>query len=76
MHLALLVAILLAIIVGFCLWQKSPKGGDLREGMGGYGIISGLGFNNNAKYCWKNPYDTMADPNFPGYCSVIGRVVV
>jgi len=44
-----------------------------KEGMGGYGILSGLYFNNNAKRCFKNPYDPEW---FEGYCETIGTVVI
>lgn len=44
-----------------------------KEMMGGYGILSGLHFNNNAKRCFKNPYD----PDWwPGYCTTVGTVVI
>lgn len=44
-----------------------------KEGMGGYGTLSGLYFNNKAKRCFKNPYD----PDWwPGYCTTIGTVII
>lgn len=56
----------MAIIVSFYVFP-------IREKLSGYGTISGLGFNNNAVYCFKNPHDP---PEYPGYCSVIGKVVI
>lgn len=69
MELSHLLALILVIIAGFCILKKNR----LREGMGGYGTISGLAYNNSAKTCFKNIYDP---PDYPGYCSVIGKVVV
>ncbi len=58
-----------ALVVSIGLLALKRK----RENMGGYGTISGLYYNNQAKHCFKNIYD---DPNFSGYCEVIGRVVI
>lgn len=71
-----LVVLVLLVVAGVCLLRK---GGYLRENMGGYGTISGLAYNNNARTCWKNPYDPDFDETgkpFYGYCGVIGKVVV
>lgn len=44
-----------------------------KDHLGGYGILSGLYFNNNARRCFKNMYD----PDWwPGYCETIGTVVI
>ena len=69
MKLSHLLVAILVIIALFCILKK----GYLREGMGGYGTISGLAYNNAGRVCWKNPYDP---EDFPGYCGVIGKVVV
>lgn len=71
MQPSLVTLILLACVavLAFLAIQKH----QLKEKMGGYGIVSGLGFNSKSLYCFKNPYDP---PDFPGYCSVIGKVVV
>jgi hypothetical protein len=68
MHLTLILGVIVVI-----LFLLALKKNELKEGMGGYGIISGLGFNSKSLYCFKNPHDP---PDFPGYCSVIGKVVV
>lgn len=69
MKLSMLIVIMLAIIAIFCIMQHKK----IKEGLSGYGTISGLAMNNDAKVCFKNIYDP---PDFPGYCSVIGKVVV
>jgi hypothetical protein len=72
MELYILLILLLAIIIAFYIFP-------IKEKLSGYGIISGLGFNNRALYCFKNPYDppTYQDGTpFHGYCSIIGKVVV
>jgi len=43
------------------------------ENMGGYGILSGLYFNNNARRRFKNPYDP---DSFNGYEETIGKVII
>ena len=60
----------MAIVALFCMYVSKK---DTKEGMTGYGTISGLAFNNDAKVCFKNIYDP---PEFNGYCSLIGKVVV
>ncbi len=70
MKVSLLIVIILAILAVACMIKQS---GSVKEGMGGYGIISGLAMNNDAKVCFKNIHDP---PDFDGYCSVIGKVVV
>lgn len=69
MELSYLIVLIAIIFTGYCFYTK----GHLREGMSGYGIMSGLAMNNDAKVCFKNIHDP---PSFPGYCSVIGKVVV
>lgn len=66
----LITASLLTMSIGILLFKIIKRN---KENMGGYGILSGLYYNNNAKRCFKNPYDP---PDFPGYCETIGRVVV
>lgn len=70
MNASLLVVIVMAILAVACMIKQS---GYIKENMGGYGIISGLAMNNDAKVCFKNIHDP---PGFSGYCSVIGKVVV
>jgi len=72
MHLSELVVVLLLIVAVFCVWYKT-SGSYQKEGLSGFGIASGLNFNNNAKHCFKNIYDP---PDYPGYCETIGKVVV
>lgn len=72
MKASLLVVIVLAILAVICMLKSS---GYLKEGLSGYGIMSGLAFNNNAnRYCFRNIYDP---PDWDGaYCSTIGKVVI
>lgn len=63
---AIVIAAFGFVLVKFFLSRKI-------EGMGGYGILSGLHFNNNARRCFKNPYDP---PGYSGYCETIGTVVI
>ena len=71
MNILLEVTIILLAIFVICAWNNSVN--DNRENLGGYGILSGLAFNNNARYRFKNIYD----PDwFPGYETVIGTVVI
>lgn len=75
MELSHFLVLILVIIAGFCILKKNR----LREGMGGYGTISGLAYNNGGRVCWKNPYDPEFNEDgtrFLGYCGVIGKVVV
>lgn len=60
----------MVVIAVFCMIKQTSY---LKEGMSGYGIISGLAMNNDAKVCFKNIHDPEW---FDGYCSVIGKVVV
>ena len=71
MKLSHLVLAILAVVVVYVVWLRARSPNPILEHMGGYGTLSGLYYNNNAKYCFKNPYDP---PDFPGYCSVIGTV--
>jgi len=71
MRLSYLLVLLLAVVAVYCVWRKAKNPDPILEHMGGYGTISGLYYNNNAKYCFKNIYDP---PDYPGYCSVIGTV--
>lgn len=64
----LLVLVGLTIAL-FCILSKK----NLVEGMSGYGTLSGLAYNSKGLYCFKNIYDP---PEFAGYASVIGKVVV
>jgi len=68
MHVVTLGVLVAAMTAMAFLWLKYRK-----ENMGGYGTISGLYYNNNAKHCFKNIYDP---PDFPGYCETIGTVVI
>jgi len=63
----IILALVIIAVVGYLYYRREHYGG------GGYGIISGLAFNNNAKHCFKNFYDP---PDSPGYCTTIGTVVV
>lgn len=75
MELTVLIVLIMATIAAFCMFV-SPK---LKEGMSGYGILSGLAYNSKGLYCFKNIYDPDTNPDgseFSGYCSVIGKVVV
>ena len=69
MEITVLLLFIMAAIVAFYL-LISPT---LVEGMSGYGTLSGLAYNSKGLYCFKNIYDP---PEFDGYCSVIGKVVV
>lgn len=69
MHLGLFVVLLLAVVFLGCAMSKH----SLVEPMGGYGIISGLAYNNNAKRCFKNPHDP---DDYGGYCTTIGKVTI
>jgi len=64
--ISLLAAAFGFIIVKFFISKST-------ENMGGYGILSGLHFNNNARRCFKNPYDPEW---YEGYCETIGTVVI
>ncbi len=65
----LIIASLLTAAVGVLIITLAAR---RREHMGGYGILSGLYYNNRAQHCFKNPYDP------PGYeyCETIGKVVI
>lgn len=68
----LITAALTAVAFGFVIVKFFLN--RSREGMGGYGTLSGLYFNNNARRCFKNPYDP---PDWDGmYCETIGKVVI
>jgi len=56
-----------ALILGISLMMLKCK----RENMGGYGIISGLNYNNKARHCFKNIYEPETT-----YCETIGTVVI
>ena len=66
---SLIVLILIGVVAYFIWLNTRPN--PILENMSGYGTISGLYFNNNAKYCFKNPYDP---ESYQGYCSIIGTV--
>ena len=70
MNLSMLIVIILAIFAIFCMVKQSKY---VKEDLSGYGTISGLAMNNDAKVCFKNIYDP---ESWPGYCSVIGKVVI
>ena len=67
----IIVILILGAVVAWCILTMKSK--NTKENMSGYGSISGLAFNNNAKHCFKNVYDP---PWFAGYCETIGKVVV
>ncbi len=63
MKLFWVIILMLAAVAAICLIHR-------KEGMGGYGTLSGLYFNNNGNiYCWENPYE----PGFQ-YCGVSSKV--
>ncbi len=72
-ELTTIIFIALLALVIFLLWKDASMKG--REGLttGGYGVTSGLYYNNIPQQCW-----TSSDPDDHGatYCSTIGRVVV
>jgi len=70
MELTNLLILLIALVIGFCVLMKN---GYVKENLSGYGILSGLAANNKSLNCFKNIYDP---PEYSGYCSVIGKVVV
>lgn len=68
MDLKIIILVILGILIGgYLYYRKEGYGG------GGYSVVSGLAFNNNAKHCFKNIYDP---PGSPGYCTTIGPVLV
>ena len=71
MHIGLLAVSLAAIVILVPMAIKRLLGS--REGLSGYGILSGLNYNNNERHCFKNQYDPEW---YDGYCTTIGRVVV
>lgn len=64
-----LILLSLAVVLLICIFQKSRC--TKREGMTGYGTISGLAYNNRARYLFSNPDDPDAV-----YSTVIGRVTI
>jgi hypothetical protein len=66
----LILASITIVVFSFAMSKLCSCG--KKEGMGGYGILSGLYFNNNARRTFRNPYDP------PGYeySETIGTVVI
>ena len=65
----LLIIIVFAILILSAMIAKYK----IKKNKEKYLVMSGLYFNNNARHCFKNPYD---DERFPGYCTTINNVIV
>lgn len=70
MHLSFLIFVIFLVILVICVWTNASN----RENMGGFGVTTGLAFNNRLAYC--DPGNETVGGAFSGGCFLPHRVII
>lgn len=72
MEITYAIIILLLVVAGWCLLMKMQT--PTKEGISGFGVTSGLAFNNRLAYCQEG--NEKSGGSWSGGCFLPHRVII